>query len=59
MQALKEDDGFYYYTGGPGNQVKFQWILELKEAHAQRIVNNFAAQLSRVGLAESEWLRRT
>ena len=59
VQAQKEGDGFYYFTGGPDNQIKFKWILDLKEAHAQRIVNNFAAQLSRVGLDESEWLRRT
>ena len=59
IQAQKEGDGFYYFTGGPDNQIKFKWILDLKEAHAQRIVNNFAAQLSRVGLDESEWLRRT
>jgi hypothetical protein len=37
---------------------KFIWILDLKEAHAQRIANLYAARLSRVGLDESEWLRR-
>jgi len=59
VQAKKEADGFYYFIDGSANQVKFQWILDLKETHAQRIVNNFSAQLSRVGLDESEWLRRT
>ena len=58
VQAKKEEDGYHYFTGGPDNQIKYQWILDLKEAHAQRIANNFAAQLSRVGLDESEWLRR-
>lgn len=58
VQAQKEDN-YYYFTGGSDNKIKFQWILDLKEAHAQRIANNFAAQLSRVGLDESEWLRRT
>ncbi len=55
----QEEDGFYYFTGGVNGQIKYQWILDLKEAHAQRIANHFAAQLSRVGLDESEWLRRT
>jgi len=36
----------------------FKWILDLKDAHAQRIANSYAARLSRVGLEESEWLRR-
>jgi hypothetical protein len=36
----------------------FKWILDLKDAHAQRIANTYAAKLSRVGLDESEWLRR-
>lgn len=39
--------------------VKYKWILDLKDSHAQRIANKFAAQLSRVGLDESEWLRRS
>lgn len=37
---------------------RFKWISELKIQHAQRISNNFAANISRVGLDESEWLRR-
>jgi len=58
VQAQKEK-GVYYFVGGASGDEKFQWILDLKEAHAQRIVNNFAANLARVGLDESEWLRRT
>jgi hypothetical protein len=58
VQAKKEEDGYHYFIGGPDNQTQYRWILDLKEAHAQRIANNFAAQLSRVGLDESEWLRR-
>lgn len=38
--------------------VEFTWVLELKDSHAQRIANKYASQLSRVGLDESEWLRR-
>lgn len=36
----------------------YNWILNLNESHAQRIANEFAASLARVGLDESEWLRR-
>lgn len=35
----------------------YQWVADLKPAHAQNVINAFAAQLSRVGLTESEWLR--
>lgn len=37
---------------------KFEWILDLKDLHAQRIVADYASNLSRVGLNESEWLRK-
>jgi hypothetical protein len=37
---------------------KFIWVGELKFAYAQRIINQFATQFSRVGLDEFEWLRR-
>lgn len=36
---------------------KFIWIMDIKDSHAQRIANDFAAKLARVGLDESEWLR--
>lgn len=35
----------------------FIWIMDIKDSHAQRIANDFAAKLARVGLDESEWLR--
>lgn len=37
---------------------KFEWVLDIKDLHAQRIVTDYVSQLSRVGLDESEWLRR-
>ncbi|HMR81643.1 MAG TPA: response regulator receiver domain [Niabella sp.] len=36
----------------------YEWVLDLKDLHAQRIAAEFAHELSRVGLDESEWLRR-
>lgn len=37
---------------------EYEWVLDLKEMHSQRILTEFAAKLSRIGLDESEWLRR-
>lgn len=36
---------------------KFTWKAQLNTKHAQRASEEFARQLSRVGLTESEWLR--
>lgn len=36
---------------------EYEWVLELKDLHAQRILNSYSANLARVGLDESEWLR--
>ncbi len=35
----------------------YQWIAQLKPKHAQGAAEQFARELSRVGLTESEWLR--
>ena len=37
----------------------FEWVAELKDEHAQRIANEFAGSFSRVGVSESEWVRRS
>ena len=36
---------------------KYKWIAQLKPKHAHKAVEQFARELSRVGLTESEWLR--
>jgi hypothetical protein len=42
------------------NQKKaFQWIGELKFPQAQRIAQALASESARVGLTETEWLRRS
>ena len=38
-------------------KTQFEWVAELKPLHAQRIAEYVSRQFSRVGLAESEWLR--
>lgn len=39
------------------NKPCFEWVAELKPLHAQRMAEYVSRQFSRVGLAESEWLR--
>lgn len=51
-----EEEGTYTFTSKEG--IKLKWIAELKRDYAQRVSNEFAAKLCRVGLDEPEWLRR-
>lgn len=37
---------------------QFEWVLDLKDLHSQRIIIDYTSRLSRVGLDESEWHRR-
>lgn len=39
------------------NDCKYVWLDQLKTSHAQRAVEKYARELSRVGLTESEWQR--
>lgn len=55
VQAI-ENNGKYEFNAEYEEQ--YEWMAELKDAHAQRVANNFGANVSRVGLDESEWLRR-
>lgn len=55
VRATWNDNG-YYFAGSAG---AFRWIAQLKDGHAQRVANRFASELSRVGVNESEWLRRS
>ena len=54
VRAFAENGSYYFRSVSK----KFKWISELKINQAQRISNEFAAKLSRVGLDESEWQRR-
>lgn len=47
-----------YHNAKQKKSERYDWILDLKDSHAQRIANKYAATLSRVGLDEYEWLRR-
>ena len=39
------------------NMQQYVWIAELKDLLAQRIVDSYTSQLSRVGIDNSEWIR--
>lgn len=60
IQASSNANGEFYFTPFYNSEEdeKYQWILDLKDLHAQRIANEFSGELARVGLDESEWLRR-
>jgi len=58
IQAEIDDTASNTLTFQCKQGVKYKWIFDLKESHAQKIVNDYAANLSRVGVDESEWLRR-
>ena len=54
VTAQPDGDGKFTLTAG---QRTFQWVAQLKPAHAQRIAHEVAQSLSRVGLTEAEWVR--
>ena len=54
--ASKDGEGKFYFESI--YKEKFIWFADLKDSHSQRIANDFASKMSRVGLGESEWLRR-
>ncbi len=59
IKAEKKDDAYIFaqkYKNAEDEQ--FIWILDLKDLHSQRIIAEYSASLSRVGLDESEWHRR-
>ena len=59
IKANKQN-GAFSFTGktAAGKFVRCYWVADLKTAHAQRIAEKFGSEISRVGLTESEWLRR-
>jgi hypothetical protein len=55
VRGLKEDTAIHFVAG---DSTRYLWMGELKFEQAQRIINRYATIQSRVGLDESEWLRR-
>lgn len=48
------DDGAFKFES---DGMFVEWVAELKPLHAQRVASYLGAEISRVGLVESEWLR--
>lgn len=61
VRAVDEDDAFIFQSDGivPMKRYRFRWIADLKYEQAQRDISSFASYISRVGLNEFEWLRRS
>lgn len=57
IRAEQEADGSFIFKQKYEDE-HFEWVLELKDLHSQRIIIEYTSQLSRVGLDESEWHRR-
>lgn len=53
--AYREDGDIYFKDDENG---KFIFILQLKDVHALREIHEYASNLARIGLTESDWLRR-
>lgn len=49
-------DGKWIFSRTDNSHVR--WVADLKPEHAQRVAHLYSARLSRIGLTESEWLRR-
>ncbi len=55
VQAESAGDGAWTFSDAAGQE--FRWVAELKPEFAQRVAADFAAEIARVGLAESELMR--
>lgn len=53
----QNDDGDFITYSSKGDFVALRYICCLKPMFAQKIANNFAANISRVGIDQFEWLR--
>ena len=49
-------DGNYFFNDTA--QVKYRWVVEMKDEHGLKIASELAAALSRPGPNDAEWLRR-
>jgi len=52
-----KEENQYFFNEALG-EIKFEWFGEFKQSITQAIVNNLAAQISRVGNDSFEWLRQ-
>ena len=57
--AAKAENNDYIFKSHGSNNIEFLFVSELKNSIAQRILTKFGHAVSRHGLTESEWLRRS
>jgi hypothetical protein len=57
VMAIYESEEFWFPTS-ESNNMRFRWVGQLKFPQAQRVAQALASEAARVGLTESEWLRR-
>ncbi|AWY00276.1 hypothetical protein A8139_09895 [Marinomonas primoryensis] len=59
VKAEEESEKMYFVPFYYSEELteKFEFIFELKDLYAQRIVVQYSSSLSRVGLDEPEWIR--
>ena len=55
IRGVPDNDGWFFLAS---DDDKLRYIAELKPDHAQRVALEYGQQISRVGVTESEWLRR-
>jgi hypothetical protein len=53
----KLDEKQFWFQSDVGK--RFWWLGELKFPQAQRVAHSLSSETGRVGLTESEWLRRS
>jgi len=54
IAAERDGEGFWLTADGSR---RYEWVGQLKPAHAQRVAHSVGQALSRVGLSEAEWVR--
>jgi len=60
IKAVDIEGKYYFIQKYQGeHDEKFEWLFDLKDLHAQRIIANYTAELNRVGLDDFEWIRRS
>lgn len=65
IESHKRGNNFYFTSRklkknnkGKVQKEEFIFVLQLKEIHALRVIQEYSVNLSRIGLTESDWLRR-
>jgi len=57
VRGILSENGIFIFKEIYEQGDTFEWLLDLKDLHSQRIVTDYVSLLSRIGLDESEWLR--